>query len=104
MLRASKSDPLDLEFPADEREKIDPGDDHVAAKHAGWFVFDAEVGTEFFEHFGRKKSDLAFVVFAEIKIAITAQAVTGNTLHIRDFYERKVTRRLAIMTDEVVAG
>ena len=104
MLRSTKSHSLNLEFLADEGEKIDPGDDHVAPQHASWFVIDSKVRAEFFENFGGEKCGLAFVVFPIIKVTIAAQAVAGHTFHFGYFHEGKLARGPAVVADEVVAG
>lgn len=104
MLRSAKFYSLNLEFPADEREKIDPGYDHVAAQDAGRFVVDSEVGAEFFENFGRQECDLALVILSKIKVAIAPQAAASHTLNLRYLFQRKAARRLAVMADEIVAG
>ena len=104
MLRSAKSYSLNLEFLADKREKIHTGDDQIAAQHASWLIVDSKVRAEFFENFDREKCDLAFVVFAEIKVTIAPQAVAGHTFHFRHFHERRVARRPAVVADEVVAG
>ena len=102
MLCSEKSHSLNLEFPANEREKIDPGNDYIAAKHACGFIVDSKACAEFFKNFDREKCDLAFVVFAEIEVTIAAQAAAGEAFHFRHFHEREVARKLAVVANEIV--
>ena len=51
MLGAVEFHSLNFEIAADEREKIDIGDDDVAAQNAGWFVPDSKFVAELFENF-----------------------------------------------------
>ena len=102
MLRSAKSHSLNFEFPADKREKIDTGDDQIAAQSTGRFILDPKVSAEFFENLGREKCNLPFVIFAKIEVAIAAQAAAGDAFHFRHFHERKVAWGSAVMTDEIV--
>ena len=104
MLRSAKPHSLNLEFPADKREKIDTEDDQIAAQSTGRFILDSKVCAESFENLGGEKCDLPFVIIAKIEVTIAAQAAAGDTFHFRHFQEWKVARGLAVMADEIVPG
>ncbi len=102
MLCPSKLHPLDFELTTDERRKIDTGDDDVAAQHARRFLPDSEVSTEPLENLRGKKCDLAFVIFAMIKVAIPKQTLARDTLDSFPLNQRRRSRWLAVMANEVV--
>ena len=104
MLRSAKLYTLNLKFPADEREKIHSGYDHVATQHAGWLVLNSKMRAKFLENFSREKCGLAFVVFPMIKVTVAAQALARHTFHFGYFHEGKFARGPAVVADEVVAG
>ena len=102
MLRPSKLHPLNFELTTDERKKINTGNDNVAAQHPRRFLPDSKVGAEPLENLRREKCDLAFVIFAMIKIAIAEQTLACDTLDPFPFNQRRCSRRLAVMANEIV--
>ena len=104
MLRAAEFHSLNFEIAPDEREKIDIGDDDVAAQNAGRFVSDSKFVAELFENFGREKCDLAFVIFLMVEVAIAEQAFAGDAVDSLFFDQRRISRFLPVMADEVVLG
>jgi hypothetical protein len=81
MLGAVEFHSLNFEIAADKREKIDIGDDDVAAQDAGWFVSYSEFRAKFFENFGGEKCDLALVIFAMVEVTIAEQAFAGGAFN-----------------------
>ncbi len=104
MLRPSKLHSLNFEVATDEGKKIDPGDDDVAAQYARRFLPDSEVGTEPLENLRGKKCDLALVIFSMIKVAVAEQTLARDTLDSFLLNERRRSRRLAVVADEIVFG
>ncbi len=102
MLCPSKLHALNFELTTDERKKIDPGDDDVAAQHPCRFLPDSKVGAEPLENLRGKKGDLAFVIFAMIKVAVAEQTLARDTLDPFPLNQRRRSRRLAVMANEVV--
>ncbi len=102
MLCPSKLHTLQFELTTDERKEIDPGNDEVAAQHARRFLPDSKVGAEPLENLRGKKCDLAFVIFAMIKVAIAEQTLACDTLDSFPLNQWRRSRRLAIMANEVV--
>ena len=102
MLCPSKLQPLNFELITDERKKINTGDDDVAAQHARRFLPDSKVGAEPLENLRGKKCDLAFVSFAMIKVAVAEQTLARGTLDPFPLNQRRRSRRLAVMANEVV--
>ena len=80
MLRPTKLHALNFKLTTDERKKFDPRDDDVAAQRAGRFLPDSKVGAETLENLCGKKGDLAFVIFAMIKVAVAEQTLARDTL------------------------
>ena len=76
MLRAAELHPLNFEIATDERKKIDAGDDNIAAQYARRFLPDSKVRAQPLENLRGKKRDLAFVIFAVIKVTIPDQTFT----------------------------
>ena len=79
MLRASKLHPLDFELTTDERKEINSGNDDVAAQHPRRFLPDSKAGAKPLENLRGKKGDLAFVIFAMIKVAVAEQTLPRDT-------------------------
>jgi len=104
MLCPSKLHALNFELTTDKRKKIDPGDDDVAAQRARRFLSDAKAGAESLENLRGKKCNLAFVIFAMIKVAIAEQTLARDTLDPFPLNQRRRSRRLAVMANEVVFG
>ena len=80
MLCPSKLNALNFELTTDERKEINSGNDDVAAQHPRRFLPDSKVGAETLENFCGKKGDLAFVIFAMIKVAVAEQTLARDTL------------------------
>ena len=81
MLCPPKLHALNFEFTTDERKEINsPGNDDVAAQHPRRFLPDSKVGAEPLENLRGKKGDLAFVIFAMIKVAVAEQTLARDTL------------------------
>ena len=80
MLCPSKLHALNFEVTTDERKKINTGNDDVAAQHPRRFLPDSKVGAEPLENLSGKKGDLAFVIFAMIKVAVAEQTLARDTL------------------------
>ena len=80
MLCPPKLHALNFELTTDERQEINSGDDEVAAQHACWFLRDSKVSAEPLENLRGKKCDLAFVIFAMIKVAVAEQTLARDTL------------------------
>jgi len=78
MLRAAELHALNFEIATDERKKIDAGDDNIAAQYARRFLPDSKVCAEPLENLRGKKCDLAFVIFAMIKVTIPDQTFTRD--------------------------
>ena len=104
MLCPSKLHPLNFEVATDERKKINTGDDDVAAQHPRRFLPDSKVGAESLENLRGKKCDLAFVIFAMIKVAIAEQTLARDTLDSFPLNQRRHSWRLAVVADEIVFG
>ena len=104
MLCPSKLHALNFELTTDKRKKIDPGDDDVAAQDARRFLSDSKAGAESLENLRGKKCNLAFVIFAMIKVAIAEQTLARDTLDPFPLNQRRRSRRLAVMANEVVFG
>jgi len=102
MLCSPKLHALNFEVTTDQRKEINSGDDDVAAQHACRFLPDSKVGAEPLENLRREKCDLAFVIFAMIKIAIAEQTLACDTLDPFPFNQRRCSRRLAVMANEIV--
>jgi len=102
MLCPPKLHALNFELTTDERKKIDPGDDDVAAQDARRFLSDSKAGAESLENLRGKKCNLAFVIFAMIKVAIAEQTLARDTLDPFPLNQRRRSRRLAVMANEVV--
>ena len=104
MLCSAESDSLNFEFPADEREKIDSGDDHVAAEHTGRLVVNCKVRAEFFKNFGGQEGDLALVILPIVVKPIPANSMTRDATDPRNLDERVVLRCPAVVPKIVMAG
>src|SRR5205807_7444534 len=104
MLCPSKLHALNFEVTTDERKKINTGNDDVAARHPRRFLPDSKVGAETLENLRGKKCDLAFVIFAMIKVAVAEQTLARDTLDSFLLDERRRSRRLAVVADEIVFG
>jgi len=104
MLCPSKLHPLDFELTTDERKKINSGDDDVAAQHPRRFLSDSKAGAEALENFHGKKCDLAFVIVAMIKVAVTEQTLARDTLDPFPLNQRRRSWWLTVMANEVVFG
>ncbi len=104
MLCSSKLHALNFELTTDERKEINSGDDDVAAQHARRFLPDSKVGAEPLENLRGKKCDLAFVIFAMIKVAIAEQTLARDTLDPFPLNQRRRSRRLAVVANEIVFG
>ena len=104
MLCSSKLHPLNFERTTDERKEINTGSDDVAAQHPGRFLPDSEAGAETLENLRGKKSDLASVIFAMIKVAVAEQTLPRDTLDPFPLNQRRRSRRLAIMANEIMFG
>ena len=102
MLCPSKLHALNFELTTDERKKIDPGDDDVAAQDARRFLSDSKAGAESLENLRGKKCNLAFVIFAMIKVAIAEQTLARDTLDPFSLNQRRRSRRVAVVADEIV--
>ena len=102
MLCPSKLHPLNFELTTDERKKINTGNDDVAAQHPRRFLRDSKAGAEPLEDLRGKKCDLAFVIFAMIKVAVAEQTLARDTLDPFPLNQRRRSRRLAVMANEVV--
>jgi len=102
MLCPSKLHALNFELATDERKEINSGDDDVAAQHARQFLPDSKVGAEPLENLRGKKCDLAFIIFAMIKVAVPEQTLARDTLDPFPLNQRRRSRRLAVMANEVV--
>ncbi len=104
MRRSQEMDALQFEGLADERVQVDVGDDDIAAQHARAFVHQRKGRAQGFENFLRKKSDLALVVIFVIEEAIAPQSAAGDAFDLRDFLQRMIVRRLAMVPKKIVAG
>jgi len=104
MLCSSKLHALNFELTTDERKEINSGNDDVAAQHPRRFLPDVEVGAEPLENLRRKKCDLAFVIFAMIKVSIPEQPLARDTLDSFPLNQRRHSWRLAVVADEIVFG
>ena len=104
MLRSPKPYPLNLKLPADEREKIDAGDDHVAAQDAGGLILDSKMRAESFENLSREKCDLALVVLPIVIKAIAANSVARDALDPGDLDQGVLIGRLPVVPEIIVAG
>src|SRR5207253_10938054 len=102
MLRPSQLHALNFEVTTDERKKINTGNDDVAAQHPRRFLPDSKVGAEPLENLRGKKCDLALVIFAMIKVAVAEQTLARDTLDPFRLDQRRRSRRLAVMANEVV--
>ena len=102
MLRAAELHALNFEIATDERKKIDAGDDNIAAQYARRFLPDIKVCAEPLENLRGKKSNLAFVIFAMIEVAIPEQTFARDALDPFPLNQRRRSRRLAVMANEVV--
>ena len=104
MLCPSKLHALNFELTTDERKEINSGNDDVAAQHPRRFLPDSKVGAEPLENLRGKKCDLAFVIFAMIKVAVAEQTLARDTLDPFPLNQRRRSRRLAVMANEIVFG
>ena len=104
MLCPSKLHALNFELTTDERKEINTGDDDVAAQHAGQFLSDSEVSAEPLENLRAKKCDLTFVIFSMIKVAVPEQTFARDTFDSFLLNQRRRSRRLAVVADEIVFG
>ena len=102
MLCPSKLHALNFEVTTDERKKINTGNDDVAAQHPGRFLRDSKADAEPLENLRGKKGDLAFVIFPMIKVAVAEQALARDTLDPFPLNQRRPSRRLAVVADEIV--
>ena len=102
MLCPSKFHPLDFELATDERKEINSGNDDVAAQHPCRFLSDSKTGAKPLENLRGKKGDLPLVIFAMIKVAVTEQTLACDTLDPFPLNQRRLSRWLAIMANEVV--
>ena len=102
MLCSSKLHPLNFEVTTDERKEINSGNDDVAAQHPRRFLSDSEVSAEPLENLRGKKCDLAFIIFAMIKVTVAEQTLARDTLDPFPLNQRRRSRRLAVMANEVV--
>ena len=102
MLCASKLHPLDFELTTDERKEINSGNDDVAAQYPRRFLSDSKVSAEPLENLRGKKCDLAFVIFAMIKVAVAEQTFARDARDSFLLNQRRRSRRLAVMANEVV--
>ena len=104
MLCPSKLHTLQFELTTDERKEIHPGNDEVAAQHARRFLPDSKVGAEPLENLRGKKCDLTLIIFSMIKVAVPEQTFAGDTLDSFLLNQRRRSRRLAVVADEIVFG
>ena len=102
MLCSLKLHALNFELTTDERKEINTGDDDVAAQHSRRFLPDSKAGAEPLENLRGKKCDLAFVIFAMIKVAVAEQTLARDTLDPFPLDQRRRSRWLAVMANEVV--
>jgi hypothetical protein len=63
-----------------------------------------ELTTKGLKNLKGKECDLAFVVLLVIKVAVTADSASGNTIHLVDFQNGIRAGRLAVVAYEVVAS
>ena len=104
MLRPSKLHPLNFELATNERKKINAGNDNVAAQDACRFLPDSKVGAKPLENLRGKKCDLAFVIFAMIKIAIAKQTLARDAFDPFPLNQWRRSRRPAVVANEIVFG
>src|ERR1700690_143552 len=78
--RAAEADALKGELAPNQAVQIDSACDHVATKHSGVLVVDAQTAAEVFVNLPSKKSDLALVVVLVMEIAVAADAGAGHAL------------------------
>ena len=102
MLCPSKLHALHFEVTTDERKEVDPGNDDVAAQYARRFLPDAKVGAESLENLRGEKCDLAFVIFSMIEVAIPEQTLARDALDPFPLNQRRRSRRLAVVANEIV--
>ena len=102
MLCPSKVHALNFELTTDERKEINSGNDDVAAQHPRRCLRDSKAGVEPLEDLRGKKCDLALVIFSMIKVAVAEQTLARDTLDPFPLNQRRRSRRLAVMANEVV--
>ena len=101
---AQKPDVLQLELAINQFVQIDTGCDHIAPENGrsprGYLQFRAEI----LVNFVREKSDLAFVVAAEIEKAIAFDPAPREAANLRDFHHRMDVWRPLVVAEEIVSG
>ena len=102
MLHPSKLHPLNFELTTDQRREINSGNDDVAAQHPRRFLPDSKVGAKTLENLRGKEGDLALVIFAMIKVTVAEQTLARDTLDPFPVNQRRRSRGLAVMANEVV--
>ena len=104
MLCPSKLQALNFELTTYERKEINSGNDDVAAQHPRRFLPDSKAGAKPLKNLRGKKCDLAFVIFAMIKVAVAEQTLARDTLDPFPLNQRRHSWRLAVVADEIVFG
>ena len=97
-----KIDTLQAETLADQGIEVDAGGQHVAAEPRRVESGAIEVVADAFIHRPIKKSDLAFVVFLMVEVAVADEASAGDALNSVDFFDTVIEAAFAVTTDKVV--
>lgn len=104
LLRTEKLDLPEAKPNPDEGRKIEPLNQHVAAKCRGLEHRHRKPTPRGFIHFPGEQSDLALVVCAISEETITFEAQPRPTHHLRHIERRMLTRRFSMPAEKIVAG
>lgn len=103
VLHAEKSHALHFEFGSDQRIQIRAGDQRIAPGCGGVGLGQVELAAESVKDFQGKECDLPFVVFLEVKEAITPDTATRNTVDPIYFNDWIFAGGPAVVAEEIVA-
>lgn len=103
-LGALEFDVLETEAFPDPLREVGTLDDEVPPEDRGRELGELEVEADFLDDFAGEKRDLALVVWAVGEVAVTAQARSGDALHLFDRDDAVLQPALALFSPVVVTG
>jgi len=93
---------LHREFSANQRIQINTRRNHVPARESGMFMPYAKLVANIRENFGRKKCDLAGMIFFVIKKAVALDSTACNASYFPVLDQFMGACRFAVLTEKIV--
>jgi FdhD protein len=103
LLRSIKTNPLNLEFLANEFFQIKAARDHVAPRRSRRSIMCVQRSAELFENIERKESDLSLVIVFKIEVTICANPAACDTFDHGYFDHGMVIWLPTVMANEIVS-